>query len=104
MTGLAAPPLPAEFDAPLRRMRLPYLRKAAPDVLATARAQRAAQEQAEGISASFAADAGTRPAQPAHALCEAMGWTVPLASSIRDGTLSPLTGPEAARVVAGHLG
>ena len=40
MTGPAAPPLPAELDALIRRMRLPYLRKAAPDVLATARAQR----------------------------------------------------------------
>jgi hypothetical protein len=29
-----------ELDRLLRRMRLPYLRKAAPDVLATARAQR----------------------------------------------------------------
>ena len=28
------------LDAVLRRMRFPYLRKAAPDVLATARAQR----------------------------------------------------------------
>jgi hypothetical protein len=36
----AAPPLPEELDRLLRRMRLPYLRKAAPDVLATARAQR----------------------------------------------------------------
>jgi DNA replication protein DnaC len=35
-----APPLPAELDALLRRMRLPYLRAAAPDVLATAKAQR----------------------------------------------------------------
>ncbi|GDY33457.1 ATPase AAA [Gandjariella thermophila] len=34
------PALPAELDTLLRRMRLPYLRKAAPDVLATARAQR----------------------------------------------------------------
>jgi DNA replication protein DnaC len=40
VTALAAPPLPAELDALLRRMRLPYMRKAAPDVLATARAQR----------------------------------------------------------------
>jgi hypothetical protein len=40
VTGPAAPPLPAEPDALVRRMRLPYLRKAAPDVLATARAQR----------------------------------------------------------------
>ena len=36
----AAPPLPDELDALLRRMRLPYLRNAAPEVLATARAQR----------------------------------------------------------------
>ena len=41
MTGPAAPPLPLppELDALIRRMRLPYLRKAAPDVLASARAQ-----------------------------------------------------------------
>src|SRR3954447_18135434 len=32
--------LPAELEALLRRMRLPYLRAAAPDVLATARSQR----------------------------------------------------------------
>jgi DNA replication protein DnaC len=40
VTALAAPPLPAELDALLRRMRLPYMRSAAPGVLATARAQR----------------------------------------------------------------
>jgi DNA replication protein DnaC len=40
VTGPAAPPLPAELDALIRRMRLPYLRKAAPDVIAAARAQR----------------------------------------------------------------
>jgi DNA replication protein DnaC len=34
------PPLDAELDALLRRMRLPHLRRAAPEVLATARAQR----------------------------------------------------------------
>ena len=33
-------PIPEQLDRLLRRMRLPYLRKAAPDVLATARAQR----------------------------------------------------------------
>jgi len=36
----AAPPLSAELEALLRRMRLPHMRAAAPDVLATARAQR----------------------------------------------------------------
>jgi DNA replication protein DnaC len=40
MTRPSAPPIPEELERILRRMRLPYLRKAAPDVLATARAQR----------------------------------------------------------------
>jgi DNA replication protein DnaC len=40
MSSPTAPALPDELDRLLRRMRLPYLRKAAPDVLATARAQR----------------------------------------------------------------
>jgi DNA replication protein DnaC len=40
VTTPAAPPLPDELTALLRRMRLPYLRTAAPDVLATARTQR----------------------------------------------------------------
>ncbi|GAA1995420.1 IS21-like element helper ATPase IstB [Amycolatopsis minnesotensis] len=40
MSSPKAPALPDELDLVLRRMRLPYLRKAAPDVLATARAQR----------------------------------------------------------------
>jgi DNA replication protein DnaC len=35
-----APALPEELDKLLRRMRLPYLRAAAPDVIATAKAQR----------------------------------------------------------------
>jgi DNA replication protein DnaC len=35
-----SPPIPDELSAVLRRMRLPYIRAAAPDVLATARAQR----------------------------------------------------------------
>jgi DNA replication protein DnaC len=40
MTRPAPPAIPDELDRLLRRMRLPYLRKTAPDVLATARAQR----------------------------------------------------------------
>jgi len=40
-TGVpAAPPLPADLEALLRRMRFPYMRAAAPDILATAKAQR----------------------------------------------------------------
>jgi DNA replication protein DnaC len=40
VTRPTPPAIPDELDRLLRRMRLPYLRKAAPDVLATARAQR----------------------------------------------------------------
>lgn len=40
MNAPEAPPLPGELDALLRRMRLPYLRRTAPEVCATARAQR----------------------------------------------------------------
>ncbi|MFB7356115.1 ATP-binding protein [Streptomyces gardneri] len=40
MTLPRAPALPEELDKLMRRMRLPCMRKAAPDVLATARAQR----------------------------------------------------------------
>jgi DNA replication protein DnaC len=40
VTRPTAPAIGDELDRLLRRMRLPYLRKAAPDVLATARAQR----------------------------------------------------------------
>jgi DNA replication protein DnaC len=39
-TGPAAPPLPDDLTDLLKRMRLPYLRGAAPEVLATAKAQR----------------------------------------------------------------
>jgi DNA replication protein DnaC len=40
VTGPAAPLVPAELETLMRRMRLPYLRGAAAQVLATARAQR----------------------------------------------------------------
>jgi DNA replication protein DnaC len=40
MSSPTAPAIPRDLEVLLRRMRLPYLRKAAPDVLATARAQR----------------------------------------------------------------
>jgi DNA replication protein DnaC len=40
MKAAAPPPIPDELTAALRRMRLPYVRAAAPEVLATARSQR----------------------------------------------------------------
>lgn len=40
MNPPAPPPIPAELDQVLRRLRLPYVRHQAPEVLATAKAQR----------------------------------------------------------------
>ncbi|MHB8332740.1 MAG: ATP-binding protein, partial [Candidatus Dormibacteria bacterium] len=37
---VAAPPLPQDLDDLLHRLRLPHLRRLAPEVLATARSQR----------------------------------------------------------------
>lgn len=52
------PPLPAELEALLRRLRLPYVRAAAPEVLATAAAQR--WEPAELLRVLMSAEAEGR--------------------------------------------
>jgi DNA replication protein DnaC len=56
--GPAAPPLPQELDALLRRLRLPHIRRAGPEVLATARAQR--WEPAEVLRALLGEEAAGR--------------------------------------------
>jgi DNA replication protein DnaC len=58
VTPPAAPPLPTELEALLRRLRLPYVRKAAPDVIATARSQR--WEHAEVLRVLLAEEAAGR--------------------------------------------
>ncbi len=54
----ASPPLPDELEALLRRLRLPYLRRAAPDVIANATAQRWAH--AEVLKVLLAEEAAGR--------------------------------------------
>jgi DNA replication protein DnaC len=54
----SAPPLPTELETLLRRLRLPYVRKAAPDVIATATAQR--WEHAEVLRVLLAEEAAGR--------------------------------------------
>jgi DNA replication protein DnaC len=54
----AAPPLPDELEALLRRLRLPYVRKAAPDVIANATSQR--WEHAEVLRVLLAEEAAGR--------------------------------------------
>jgi DNA replication protein DnaC len=58
VTTPAAPPLPDEVDRLLRRLRLPYVRRAAPEVLATATAQR--WEPAEVLRVLLAEEAAGR--------------------------------------------
>jgi DNA replication protein DnaC len=54
----APPPLPAELERLLRRLKLPYVRRAAPEVLATAQAQR--WEPAEILRVLFCEEAAGR--------------------------------------------
>jgi DNA replication protein DnaC len=54
----AAPPLPADLEALLRRLRLPHIRRHAPEVIATAKAQR--WEPAEVLRALLAEEAAGR--------------------------------------------
>src|SRR5579875_947558 len=52
------PPLPDELDRLLRRLRLPYVRRAAPEVIATAASQR--WEHAEVLKVLLAEEAAGR--------------------------------------------
>jgi DNA replication protein DnaC len=54
----APPPLPGELDRLLRRLRLPYVRRAAPEVIATAASQR--WEHAELLRVLLAEEAAGR--------------------------------------------
>ncbi|MHB8672005.1 MAG: ATP-binding protein [Acidimicrobiales bacterium] len=54
----APPPLDAELEGLLRRMRLPYIRRTAPEVIATARAQR--WEPAEVLRVLLSAEVAGR--------------------------------------------
>jgi DNA replication protein DnaC len=54
----APPPLDADLEGLLRRMRLPYIRRTAPEVIATARAQR--WEPAEVLRVLLAAEVAGR--------------------------------------------
>jgi DNA replication protein DnaC len=56
--GPLPPPLPDELEALLRRLRLPYVRKAAPEVIATAVSQR--WEHAEVLRVLLAEEAAGR--------------------------------------------
>jgi DNA replication protein DnaC len=58
VTGPAAPPIDGELERLLRRMRLPHMRRVAPEVLATAKAQR--WDPAEVLKALLAEEVAGR--------------------------------------------
>jgi len=58
MSVASAPPLPADLEDLLRRLRLPHIRRHAPEVVATAKAQR--WEPAEVLKALFAEEVAGR--------------------------------------------
>jgi DNA replication protein DnaC len=58
VTGPAAPPLEPGLEQLLRRMRLPYMRRAAPEILATSKAQR--WDPAETLRALLAEEVAGR--------------------------------------------
>lgn len=58
MNTVSAPPLPDDLDTLLRRLRLPHVRHLAPEVLATAKAQR--WDPTEVLRALFTAEADGR--------------------------------------------
>src|SRR5687767_4883737 len=58
-TNNAAPPLPADLEALMRSLKMPHARALAPDLIATARAQR--WEPVEVIKALFTEEAASGP-------------------------------------------
>jgi hypothetical protein len=61
-----APPLPAEMEKLLRSLRLPHVRRAAPEVLATAASQRWEPLEAHGKADPISSEAGTTYRQAEH--------------------------------------
>lgn len=66
--SMSAAPLPADREDLLRRLRLPHIRRHAPEIIATAKAQR--WEPAEVLKALFAADTAEGPYRLVDAACE----------------------------------
>jgi DNA replication protein DnaC len=97
VTRPAAPPIPDELDQLLRRMRLPYLRRSAPDVLATARAQRWDPAEvlrvllADEVTGRDAATRRTRRKAAAFPTGKTLACWRPEQSSIPEATQNALT-------------
>jgi len=91
----APPPLPSELEQLLRRMRLPYIRRAAPEVIATATAQR--WEHAEVLRVLLTEEAAGRD----QATTRSATMTLPLVSGPKKSPRVQLTAPTQAPINIG---
>ncbi|HEX3426317.1 MAG TPA: IS21-like element helper ATPase IstB [Acidimicrobiales bacterium] len=87
----AAPALPEDLEAVLRRLRLPHIRRVAPQVLATARSQR--WEPAEILRALLAAELTGRETSAAATRRAAAGFPTGKTFSSWDQTACSIPGP-----------
>ena len=86
-----APPLDADLEALLRRMRLPHIRRAAPEVLATARAQR--WEPAEVLRVLLTAEVAGRDRSSTATRLAAAGFPAGKTFDVWDPALSSIPTP-----------
>jgi DNA replication protein DnaC len=85
------PPLDAELEGLLRRMRLPYIRRSAPEVLATARAQR--WEPAEVLRVLLAEEVAGRDRSSAATRLAAAGFPAGKTFDAWEPSLSSIPAP-----------
>jgi DNA replication protein DnaC len=85
------PPLDDDLEALLRRMRLPYIRRAAPEVLATARAQR--WEPAEVLRVLLTEEVAGRDRSSTATRLAAAGFPTGKTFDVWDPTLSSIPAP-----------
>ena len=86
-----APPLPQDLEALLRRLRLPHIRAHAPEVIATARAQR--WEPVEVLKALFSAEAAGRERSALATRRAAAGFPTGKTFDTWDETVSSIPAP-----------
>ena len=85
------PPLDDDLEALLRRMRLPYIRRAAPEVLATARAQR--WEPAEVLRVLLTEEVAGRDRSSTATRLAAAGFPTGKTFDVWDPTISSIPAP-----------
>ncbi len=98
----AAPALPDDLEAVLRRLRLPHVRRVAPEVLATARSQR--WEPAEVLRALLAAELTGRDTSAAATRRAAAGFPTGKTFSSWDETACSIPAPTQAALRSLRMG